>query len=64
MKQIKIESVIDHLSHDMKRALEDAVRRQVPGATFDRNALFKEFLKGVYRKCSTWETIPDQFVRD
>ena len=64
MKQVKFEGVIEHLSHDVKRALEDAVRRQIPDAAFDRVSLFKEFQKAVYRKCSVWESIPDHLVRD
>jgi len=64
MAQIKIEDVIDHLAYDMKRALEDAVRRQIPAAQFDRTSLFKEFRRAVCRKCSTWETVPDHLVKD
>lgn len=63
MAQIKIEDVIDHLSAEMKRALEEAVNSQIPGAQFDRNSLFKAFRKAVYKKCSVWETIPDSLVK-
>lgn len=64
MAQIKIEDMIDHLSHEMKRALEEAVRREIPDAQFDRTRLFKEFRKSVYQKCSVWETIPDHLIRN
>lgn len=64
MTQIRMEYVVGHLSHDMKRALEEAVRRQIPEAYFDRNALFKDSQKAVHRKCSVWQTIPDRLVRD
>ena len=62
MAKVKIEEVIDHLSSEMKRALEQAVNNSIPGVQFDRNILFREFKKGVYRKCSVWEKVPDQYV--
>ena len=62
MARVKIEDVIDHLDHDMKRALEDAVRGIMPDADIDRNRLFREFRKAVGRKCSTWESVPDRYI--
>ena len=62
MARVKIEEVIDHLSSEMKRALEQAVSNSIPGAQFDRNLLFREFRKSVYRKCNVWENVPDQYV--
>jgi hypothetical protein len=63
MAQVKIEEIIDHLSHEMKRALEDAVERTIPGVSFDRDELFRQFRKAVYRKCSVWEKVPDQYIQ-
>lgn len=63
MAQIKIEDVIDHLSFEMKRALEDAVTSEITGARFDRDALFRAFTRAVYLKCSTWEKVPDHLVK-
>lgn len=62
MAKVKIEDIIYHLDFDMKRALEDAVQEVIPKATFDRDELFSAFLRAVYLKCSTWETVPDQYV--
>lgn len=64
MARVNVEGIIDHLSSDMRRALEDAVRRQIPDAEFNRSALFREFRRAVYRKCNTWERVPDRLVRD
>ncbi len=50
MARVKIEDVVDHLGYDMKRALEDAVRRVMPNANVDRNQLFREFRRAVGRK--------------
>lgn len=63
MAQIKIEDVIDHLGHELKRALEDAVASEVRGAQFNRDDLFRAFKRAVYRKCSTWENVPDHLVK-
>jgi hypothetical protein len=63
MARVKIEDVIDHLDFDIKRALEHAVRNSVPDAQINRNKLFRDFKRAVYRKCSTWERVPDRYVR-
>lgn len=62
MARVKIEEIIEDLSSEMKRALEDAVKRILPGAEFDRNQLFREFRRAVGRKCSTWERVSDSHV--
>jgi hypothetical protein len=62
MAKVKIENVLESIDYGIKRALEDAVNRTIPNAQFDRNQLFREFLKAVGRKCSTWERIPDRFI--
>ena len=62
MARIKIESIIDRLDTDMKRALEAAVEEVLPNATVDRGDLFRAFKRAVSRKCSTWVTVPDQYV--
>jgi hypothetical protein len=47
----------------MKRALEDAAYRSFPGIVVDRNGFFREFVKAVRRKCSTWERVPNSYIR-
>jgi len=64
MARVKIEEIIYHLDRDMKRALEIAVNEEIPNAQFDRNRLFKAFLRGVRRKCGTWENVPSHYVDD
>jgi len=63
MAQVQIEEIVDHLSTEMKKALEDTLFRHFPDQSFDRNAVFRDFKKAVYRKCNLWETVPDQYVR-
>lgn len=62
MTQINLHAVIDHLQHDIMRALENALENVIPDAEIDRNALYKEFRKAVHRKCPPWAIIPDQYV--
>ena len=62
MAQVKIEEVIDYLDTYMKSALEDAVKRVLPNAQFDRDQLFRAFTNAVDRHCSTWEEVPDDYV--
>jgi hypothetical protein len=63
MAQVQMEELVDHLSSEMRRALEEAVREVMPGAKFDSNELFRAFKRAVYRKCSIWEQVPDQYVQ-
>ena len=62
MTRVKIEDIVDHLSTQIRRALEDAVKRVSPDAHFDAHQLFREFRRAVGRKCNTWENVPDRFV--
>lgn len=63
MAQVKIQSIIDKLDYEMKRALEDAITRVVPDLNVDRNTLYREFYKAVGRKSSTWVTVNDSDVQ-
>lgn len=62
MARIKPEGIIDDLSTEMSRALEDAVREVIPDAKFDSNALFRAFKSAVRRKCNTWARVRDSHV--
>ncbi|WP_312919777.1 hypothetical protein [Stutzerimonas nitrititolerans] len=64
MAQVQIEEIVDHLSTEMRKALEEAVRSVAPTAQFDSTALFKAFRKAVGRKCNTWEHVPDFYVKN
>jgi hypothetical protein len=62
MARVKPEAIVDHLSSQMRRALEEAVLRVIPDAEFDSHQLYREFRRAVGRKCSTWERVPDRCV--
>lgn len=62
MAKVQIEEIIDHLSSEMKRALEAAAAEVLPNVNFDSHSFFRAFKRAVYRKCNTWEQVPDNFV--
>ena len=62
MAKVKIEEIIDHLDSEMKKALEDTFTKMAPSLKIDKNTIFREFIKAVRKRCSTWETVPDHFV--
>jgi hypothetical protein len=63
MARVKIEEIVEHLDHDLRRALADAVKEVLPSGTrFDEHELFRAFKRAVRRKCSTWERVPDRYV--
>lgn len=62
MARVKIEDILYHLDHDLKKALEATIKEHYPGVNVDRNRVYKTFMKQAYRKCSTWEQVPDSCV--
>ncbi|RJE90709.1 hypothetical protein D3P07_00980 [Paenibacillus sp. 1011MAR3C5] len=62
MARIKMEEIVDHLSTEMRKALSEAVKSNIPGVQFDEYQLFREFKREVRRKCNTWERVPDNYV--
>jgi hypothetical protein len=61
--QVQIEQIVDHLSSDMRRALEQAVQDTIKDEKFDSHELFRAFRRAVGRKCSNWASVPDHYVR-
>lgn len=64
MAKVKIEEIVDHLSSEFRRALEDTFAEHAPGVEIDSYQVFRDFKRAVYRKCNTWENVPDRFVDD
>ena len=64
MTKINIEEVVDHMSSDLRSALEQAVGTVIPEIKFDRDDLFREFKRAVRRKCNQWEAVPDRCIRE
>ena len=62
MARIKIEDVIEHLSVEMRRALQRAVQEAIPEVECDSHKLFRAFRRAVRARCNTWEEVPDTYV--
>lgn len=62
MAKVKIEEVVDHLSHEFRRALRATLEEHFPNQVFNEYEVYRTFKKEVYRKCSTWENIPDRYI--
>lgn len=62
MASVKMEEIVDHLSSEVRRALEDAVRQVDPDSQINSHELFRAFRRAIGRKCSTWERVPDHYV--
>jgi hypothetical protein len=62
MARVQVEQIVDHLSSDMRPALEAAVQEVLPNAQFDDHAIFQAFRRAVRRRCSSWESVPDRYV--
>jgi hypothetical protein len=62
MAKIKVEEVLDHLDHDLRRALEATLKEHFPNQSFDTRAVFRTFKRQTNRKCNVWENVPDQYV--
>lgn len=63
MTYVKIEDVVVHLRTEIRKALSIAVNDMLPETEFDPDQLFRSFRRAVGRKCSTWERVPDHYVR-
>jgi hypothetical protein len=62
MARIKIDSIIDHLGSEVRRALEDSFQECVPDAHVDSRRLFRLFKRNLQKRCMVWETIPEAYV--
>jgi hypothetical protein len=61
MARVKIERILDRLSSDLTRALDDALAR-VGVTAIDARELYREFVRAADRRCNTWERVPDSAV--
>ena len=63
MAKVNIEAIIEHLDSDMRSAIRAALLEVAPEHQIDAHRLFRAFQRAVGRKCSTWETVPDNYVQ-
>jgi hypothetical protein len=62
MARVKIEAIVEHLDSEFRAALHNTLRRHFPDAEYSISQVFRDFVRDVDRKCSTWERVPDHLV--
>lgn len=62
MARVKIEDIVDELSHEFKNALAATIEREIPRNKYNINQLFSTFEREICHRCSTWENVPDSAV--
>lgn len=60
MARVQAAEIVDHLSNEFRKALDDAVKKNIPDAEYDARKLFRDFVRDVDRRCSNWEQMPDR----
>jgi len=55
MAQVRIEEIVDHLSSEMRKPLEETLREVVPNVQVDPYELVRTFRRAVRYKCNDWE---------
>jgi hypothetical protein len=64
MYKVKVEGVIQQLSDHIRGALEEAVLSAYPFQTVNRDDIYREFRVALLRRCSTWEEVPNELIRN
>lgn len=64
MPRVRLEAVFDYRAFEFKRALRDAVRKQLPEAEFNDTLLFRDFKRKVTAKLGSSLTVPDRCIED
>ncbi len=62
MARIKLVEIVDHLSPQVRAALDEAVERTVPGVEVDRARLYREFRRALSARAKMWENVPNSTV--
>jgi len=63
MAKINLESLMDQLEDEFRKALQLTVKEHFPDQDFNARAIYKTFRKEVYKKCDDWEDIPNKYIR-
>jgi len=63
MAKINIEEIIDHLEDDVRKSLEATMRSHFPNQDFNSRSVFKTFKAQIEKRCKSWETVPNKFIR-
>lgn len=62
MAKVKVEEIVDHLDREFRSALAETFAAHAPNVRIDPYQVFRDFKNRIYRKCNTWENVPDRYV--
>jgi hypothetical protein len=63
MAKIRIEKVLDKLDFELSRAMEAAIKKNIPNdVQFDRSKVYRDFVNQSFLKCSSWVDIDEDYL--
>lgn len=62
MARVKVDGIISDLDRSFKSALDKTVKKTFPDQAFDRDALFRDFVRAIGNECKDWEQVLDRHV--
>ena len=62
--KVDAEEIVDHLSNEFRAALVEAIRSVGFSGFINEGVAFQAFKVELRRRCRTWETVPDRFVKE
>lgn len=62
MARIKPAEIFDHLTPQLRAALDEAVDRALAGVEVDRRQLYLEFRRALGSRLKAWENVPNSAV--
>lgn len=63
MAKLNIEEIINHLDREFRKALDATLREHFSNQEYNSRTVFKTFTKEVTKKCNSWETVPNKYIR-
>lgn len=62
MARVKIEGILESLDYELKKALRDTIDEYNVRPNMSDSQLYRVFVKKAYKRCSTWERVPDRCI--
>jgi hypothetical protein len=62
MARIKLVEIVDHLSPQLRAALDEALEHTLPGVEVDHGRLYREFRRALGARAKMWENVPNSAV--
>ena len=63
MPKVKIDAIIEQRRPEVRKALNEVLRRHCPDADYNLSAIERDFERAVGRKIGSWITVPAAYVQ-